>query len=241
MSDDKRIHVNHNVEVYIKNTKYRDENLLMGLKYLEYVHQHTLVFDDFLELGIGFGQLIESLSRFYSHVVILDGDERLIDRSKKRFLDVQFVHTYYEEFETQDKYHNIGMGFALDLVNDPVELLKKYSGYLDKDGRIFVSIENAASLHRLIAYNAGLISDIREMSAHNMAFSHKCYKTYEDWLEVFRESGLKLVTTYGLFLKPFSTDQLRQLNLDNKILQSLANTARDFPETSNACFFVLQR
>lgn len=241
MKHDDTINVNHDLNMYNEDMPYRHENILMGTKYVEYIKRYSKNKKNFLELGIGFGQTIEDLSKDYQEFTVIDGDSTLIERNKNNFETIQFVHSFFEDYTPNKLYDNIGIGFVLDLVKDPVQLLKHYSSLLSDTGSIYVSIENASSLHRQIALNAGLLKNIKQMSAANTAFNHQFYNTYEEWLIIFEKAKLKVSVSHGLYLKPFSTKQITSLNLDEKIYTSLIDTAEHLPEISNACFFILEK
>lgn len=235
------VSVAHNLEMYDKDMPYRYENILMGTKYVEYINTYSTHKQNFLELGIGFGQTINDLSKNYDEFITIDADLSLIERYQNNFDNIEFVHSFFEDYSPNRLFDNIGIGFVLDLVKDPVQLLKHYTSLLADTGRIFVSIENASSLHRQIAVNAGLLDNLKEMSQANTAFNHQLYNTYDEWIDIFKEAGLCVSIAHGLYLKPFSTKQIVSLRLDEKIYKSLADTAKDLPKISNACFFVLEK
>ena len=234
-----KIVVDHNIELYDNEMKYQKENKLMGEKYFDYISEYSIKHDNFLELGIGFGDTVRLINSNYSNVVVLDAEEVLINQYSTLYPEITFVHTYFDDYISNQKFDNIGIGFVLDLVNDPVGLLKKYADILTNNGKIYLSIGNASSLHLRIAYNAGLIDDMKKISNVRKGFNHQFSWTYDDLIMLFQEAGLKIVAAHGLMIKSFSTTQLDSLELNDKIYKALGDTARNFPEISNACFFVL--
>lgn len=235
------VSVPHDVGMYDEKMLYHYENILMGTKYVEYINTYSINKQSFLELGIGFGQTINDLSKNYDEFVTIDADLSLIERYKNDFGNIEFIHSFFEDYTPNRLFDNIGIGFVLDLVKDPVQLLKHYTSLLTHTGRIFVSIENASSLHRQVAVNAGILDNLKKMSQANAAFNHQFYNTYDEWLDIFKEAGLNVSVAHGLYLKPFSTKQIVSLHLEEKIYKSLADTAKDLPKISNACFFVLEK
>lgn len=230
----------HNAELYFSGNPYERENLLMGERYAEYVMEACVECEHFLELGIGFGKTVEILSQHIPHLTVVDAEPRLIEEYRPRFPDVTFVQQFFEAFQTNERFCGIGMGFVIDLVSDPLALLRQYARLLKPGGRLFVCVENAHSLHRRIAHLAGLLPDVKQMSAFNKAYGHQRYNAHDEWLSLFLEAGLRTTANYGLYLKPFSTRQVEALGLSDSVFTAMSRIARDLPAISNACLYILE-
>ena len=238
----KNIIINHDIALYDTEAPYYRENKLINRKYYDYICEYSLNHENFLELGIGFGDTIELIHGKFSNIVVLDGEKEFVDTYQKVYSDISFIHTYFEDYKTTKKFDNIGMGLMLDLVKDPVELLKKYSHFLtEKGGRIFLSIQCASSLHRKIAYHAGILDDIKKMTEYDKKVNHQFFNTYDEFVSLIEEAGLKIIAKHGLFLKSFTTEQIQSLELENNIFDALGKSARDLPEISSTCLFVLEK
>lgn len=223
-----------------QNDPFLRENLLIIEKSMKLCKLFSEDKSNYLELGIGHGITIQRLAQVFGKVDILEGSEQVIQKHAGQYPNVDIIHSFFEDFVTTEKYHNIGMGFILEHVDDPRAILVKYKNYLHEAGSIFVSVPNAASLHRLIGFKAGLLADIGIMSEVDRAFGHKRYWTYEQWLELFQKARLQVVRTKGLYLKPFTTSQIQSLNFDSQIYQALCDVAEEYCAISNACFFQLR-
>ncbi len=241
MKSKKNISPEHEVAIYNTDAPYYRENELMSRKYCDYIHEYSLGHENFLELGIGFGDTLKSIDGKFSNIIVLDGEKEFVDKYEKVYPDISFVHTYFEDYDTTNMFDNIGIGFVLDLVKDPLELLKKYANFLTKEGRIFLSIQCASSLHRKIAYHAGILDDVKKMTELDKEYNHQFFNTYDEFISLFEEAGLKVIAKHGLFLKSFTTAQIQSLELEDHIFEALAESAKDLPEISSACFFVLEK
>lgn len=233
------LNIIHDVSVY-DNDPYEKENILSMSNYVSLIDKYSFDKSSFLELGIGHSKTIELLSQKFANVTVLDGEKRLVNKYKEIYSHINFEEIYFEEFETTRQYKNIGMGFVLEHVKDPEQILNKYSKLLDEDGKIFISVPNANSLHRIIANNAGLLDDIKMLSETDKRYGHLRFLTYFEWLDLFKKCNMEIEISYGLYLKPFTTQQIHLLGLDNTIYNSLGTTAHMFPEISNSCFFILK-
>ena len=194
----------------------------------------------YLELGLGHGVALKILSENFKSITALDGSLKMIERFANIYDNVQLEHTYFEDYQTEKKYDSIGMGFVLEHVEDPLLILKKYRDFLREGGSIFIGVPNAASLHRLLALEAGLIDDIRALSAQDIAFGHRRFFSNEDWHALFSEAGYTVERNEGLYLKPFTTKQIQSLNLNERVYSALGKLAMPYPSISNACFFELK-
>ncbi len=236
----KSISINHDLTLYDTEAPYYRENNLMNRKYCDYICEYSLNNENFLELGIGYGETIKSIHSKFSNIVVLDGEKELIKKCHETYPDITFIHTYFENYETTKKFDNIGMGLMLDVVKDPVGLLKKYSHFLTKEGRIYLSIQCASSLHRKIAYHAGILDNIKKMTEFDKNVNHQFFNTYDEFVSLIEEAELKIIAKHGLFLKSFTTAQIQSLMLEDNIFDALGESARDLPEISSACLFVLE-
>ena len=233
--------IEHDLSVYA-NDPYEKENLLSMTNYVNLVERHSSKKNSFLELGIGHSKTIELLADQFESLSVIDAESDLIDKYKIEYPHITFIQSYFENMDFKEStFENIGMGFILEHVEDPKMILEKYMQYLEKDGKIYISVPNAKSLHRIIAHKANLLPDIKSMSETDKRYGHLRFNTYEEWLDLFLSTGLKVIATHGLYLKPFTTLQIESLKLDTSIQIALAETASEYPEISNSCFFVLQK
>lgn len=231
--------IEHDVSVY-DNDPYEKENLLSMTNYVNFIDKYSVDKSSFLELGIGHSKTIELLSQKFKNVTVLDGEKELVNKYNKIYSKIDFVETYFENFKSNKLYKNIGMGFVLEHVNNPEQIINKYSKFLEPDGKIFISVPNANSLHRIVANKAELLDDIKMLSETDKRYGHLRFLTYFEWVELFEKCNMEVEVSHGLFLKPFTTQQIHSLNLDSSIYTSLGSTAHIFPEISNSCFFILK-
>ena len=124
----------------------------------------------------------------------------------------------------------------LEHVEDPLLLLQIYSKLLKPGGCMFIAVPNAKSLHRRLGHEAGLLDNIYKLSPHDLALGHKRYFDLESLRKIVSEAGLQIITIEGIYLKPFSLNQLRSLALSEDIMEALFKVASEYPELSNAIY-----
>src|SRR5437016_4508837 len=126
------------------------------------------------------------------------------------------------------------MGFVLEHVDDPGVIVRQFSRYLSPGGTMFIAVPNARSLHRLIGHEAGLLDNLGRLSAEDMQLGHQRYFDYGSLCRLVLESGMKIVNTEGILLKPMTTGQLRSLNLPPAIVEGLLKAGVNHPEICNS-------
>jgi SAM-dependent methyltransferase len=226
-------------EIYT-NDPFERENFFADTGHVKRCIHYAKDRELWLELGLGRGIVLRHISEAMKSVLVLDGSPELVRRYSGLIPNVQIELTYFEDFETDRKFPNIGMGFILEHVDDPAVILNKYRHILTDGGAIYVGVPSASSLHRVLAHHAGLLSDIRVLSDTDRRFGHKRFLTHDDWMDLFSSLKLRVERAEGLYLKPLSTGQLESLKLDPRIYEALAETGRDLPQIANTCFYLLK-
>lgn len=195
-----------------------------------------------LSLGIGHevvsDMMLNELNHNLKKYVILEGAEEIIENfltQKKPSEKVETVHIYFENYETDEKFDVIEMGFVLEHVDDPALIVSKYAKLLKKGGSMFISVPNAKSLHRVIGHEAGLLDDYYKLSPADLELGHKRYFDLESITKLMEDNDLKIVKTTGLMLKPITGKQLTQLgwDKDENILKALFKVGEKYPEIAN--------
>ena len=224
------------VTVYTEQNIYDFDNQIM----LHYYPRRILEFFDnpkelsLLDLGLGHGySAIEFSGKFKEHT-ILEGNPEIIQQFKERYNSsgMHIIQTWFEEYEPDDKFDIIVIGFVLEHVDDPLQLLKKYRAFLKEGGSLFLASPNAETLNRRIGHAAGLLPDMLQLSEHDFLCGHKRYFTHHSLNELCRNAGLNVVKEEGLYLKPLTTRQMISLNLDQSILDALCIVGQNYPELS---------
>lgn len=226
---------------FYANDPYKREKTYTTLYTIDAIKQSSPATDSYLELGIGDSLILPALVAMFERVHVVEGSANLIAQHVNRFSQVAFVHSLFEEYDPRTQFSNVGMNFVLEHVTDPLMLLTRYAGFLAPKGKIFVSVPNAASLHRLVGHRAGILKDIGEMSDIDRRLGHKRFWSYGQWMELFAAAKLKVVSSAGLYLKPLTTQQLESLQLPENIVHGFCKLGLEWPQISNSCFFELSR
>jgi len=187
-----------------------------------------------LELGLGHGFSTKAFSETFRRHVVLEGSPAVIDNFKinNPGSPSVIVETYFENFHTTEKFDVIVMGFVLEHVDDPILILRRFADYLTPAGKVFVAVPNAEVLNRRFGKAAGLLVDVKELSEHDQLLGHKRYYTVDTLRKDLSIAGYEVEKLEGIYLKPFTTKQIRQLKLDPMILRAMCEVGIEYPELS---------
>ncbi len=187
-----------------------------------------------LDLGLGHGFATELFSDGSGRHVVLEGSPAVIRNFNERFPDNRSVviETYFEEFDTDERFDLIVMGFVLEHVDDPLLILTRFRKFLAPAGQLFVAVPNAEVMNRRLGHLAGMLPDIAALSEHDLVLGHQRYFTVASLSRLVMEAGYRIEQLEGLYLKPFATSQILSLNLDTSIIQAMCELGINYPELS---------
>lgn len=220
---------------YSQEFNYSLDNELMMKWYPERILAGNTQ-ESILELGIGHGYTTLFFSENSKRHVVIEGSNSIIKEFKKRNKDCksELIETYFENFTTEEKFDLIVMGFILEHVDDPYEILNKFKSFLKPEGSIFIAVPNSKALNRRFGFEAGLLSDYNILGDADLQLGHKRWFDIENLSDLVQSAGLKVIRKEGLFLKPITTNQIKKLELDSKILDAMMKVGIDYPELCNS-------
>ena len=185
-----------------------------------------------LELGIGHGFTPGLLNAACERHVIIEGSQFVIDQFKTKSPDFkgEVVFSYFEEFETDERFDVIVMGFILEHVDDPGMLLERFKTFLKPGGRIFVAVPNAKSMNRRLGVELGKIDDIYSLNANDHAFGHKRQYCRDTLKHEMQSHGYAVSLEEGIYLKPLPLGVLKTLPDFKENLDAMLRVGIDFPD-----------
>lgn len=230
---------------YVPGFQYYEDNIRLLRAGLEQILRRTAYLDRFTMLSLGVGHrhtvkgLIDGLGDRLARYVIVEGSADIIDLLRREVAlppQVALEQAYFEEFETDQRFDVIEMGFVLEHVNDPELVLRRFRRFLAPGGRIMVAVPNADSLHRTIGHAAGLLPDVHDLSPADVALGHRRYFDPRSLDALLAACGLEVVGRAGLMLKPLTSAQLASLQLDARVVDAMDEIGFGLPDICNAIF-----
>jgi 2-polyprenyl-3-methyl-5-hydroxy-6-metoxy-1,4-benzoquinol methylase len=225
-------HLNSHIGAYKGNIIYDFDNEILMNWYPQRIIDLSKKSKSILELGLGHGYTANIFSQNFKRHVVLDGSSAVIENFRKNFPDfkAEIIETYFEKFETSEKFDVIVLGFILEHVDDPHEIITRYGKFLSESGKMFIAVPNAEVLNRRLGHLADMLPDMQELSENDLLLGHKRYYTVESLTNEITKAGFYLKKLEGIYLKPFTTRQILSLDLDKKFIQSLCKVGIDYPE-----------
>ncbi|MCX7514573.1 class I SAM-dependent methyltransferase [Frateuria hangzhouensis] len=230
---------------YVPGFQYYEDNVRLLRAGLQQMLRRTAHMQRLSLLSLGVGHrytvkgLIEGLGERLERYVIVEGSADIIELLRREVAlpqQVRLEQSYFEEFETDQRFDVVEMGFVLEHVNDPELVLRRFRRFLAPGGRMMVAVPNADSLHRLIGHAAGLLPDVHDLSPADLALGHRRYFDPQSLDALMASCGLEVVGRAGLMLKPLTSAQLASLELDPRIVESMDEIGFGLPEICNAIF-----
>src|ERR1700735_5280915 len=103
-----------------------------------------------LELGLGHGYSSLIFSRHFPLYTVIEGSDAVIRQFRESHPDapIDLRCAYFEDFIAEMRYDHIVMGFILEHVSDPGQILRGMRTYLTPKGSLFVAVPNCAALNK---------------------------------------------------------------------------------------------
>ncbi len=213
---------------------YDFDNRILLNWYSRRILELTCGVSSLLELGLGHGFTAQVFSGHFARYSILEGSPAVIAHFRKNHpgFGAEILETYFEAFETNEKFEVIVMGFVLEHVETPVALLQRFRSFLVPGGRLFIAVPNAESMNRRLGHYAGFLKDILEFTQNDLDLGHRRYYTVESLRDDIKKAEGRVDRMEGIYLKPLTTAQLLGLKLDERIIDGLCQLGVQYPELS---------
>ena len=224
--------LDNHVRAYEGDLQYDFDNEILLNWYPQRILNQVTNSQSLLELGIGHGYTTTIFDKQFKKHVVLDGSKAVIENFNKKYPDckAEIIETYFEEFSSEEKFDVIVMGFILEHVGNPVQILKHYKKFLSPNGKMFISVPNAEVLNRRLGHEAGLLPDMQALSENDYILGHKRYYTVKSLTNDVLAAGYTIELIEGIYLKPLTTSQMISLKLDKKIINSFCEVGVNYPE-----------
>ena len=220
------------VVAYQGDNQYDFDNEILLTWYPQRVLQLAESTGSLLELGLGHGFATKIFANHFEQHVVLEGSPAVILNFKKKNPECQteIVQTYFEEFSTERRFDVIVMGFILEHVDDPLQILRHFRQFVAPGGKMFLAVPNAEVMNRRLGHLAGMLADLSALSENDLLLGHKRYYTVASLSSEVAQAGYRVDRLEGIYLKPFTTGQIVSLQLNRRIITALCDLGVNYPE-----------
>lgn len=144
-----------------------------------------------------------------------------------------------------ERFDGILLSGLLHEVPDPRRLLAATATLCEPGTQVHVNVPNARSLHRLLALEMGLITELHELSANQRTLQQPRTFDLDILTAMCTDCGFEVVDSGSYFVKPFTHRQMAQLQgiglLDERMLSGLYGLERHLPGLGSEIFVNLRR
>lgn len=197
-----------------------------------------------LELGVADGEMTQHLINHFSDHTIVDGSKQHLKQTleKMRGLGIEgikTVHRLFEEYQPHRKFDAIIMAHILEHLEDPVALLNRAKYWLTDNGRFFIAVPNANSLHRYVGVKLGMLERPDSLNEQDRIVGH-CRVYFPDlFREHIRSAGLTIIKFGGLMVKPLSNRQIES-QWPKELIDAFFALSEDFPELCSEIYIIAE-
>jgi 2-polyprenyl-3-methyl-5-hydroxy-6-metoxy-1,4-benzoquinol methylase len=203
----------------VKKSEWRREDCYFDRIQGELVLRHILehgIKGDILDVACGDGLLTQKFSQCkgVSSITGLDGSADAVIAAKARQYEcpVDLSSGFFEDFKTDKVFDSIVAINVLEHVKDHILFLKKMKPLLKKDGKVFIYVPNAESLHVLLAVEMGVISDKYYLNQWQRDFcGHTIHYDMDILAGHLQQAGLNIKDLGSIIFKPLSNGQMDYL------------------------------
>ena len=222
------------VRAYEGELQYDFDNEILLNWYPKRIMNFSKENESVLELGLGHGYTTNIFAKYFDKHIVLEGSPAVIENFKKRYPDCScsIIETYFESFSSEEKFDVIIMGFILEHVDDPLQILTHFRKFLKPGGRMYVAVPNAEVLNRRLGHYAGLLPDMETISENDYILGHQRYYTVKTLTSDVENAGYEIIRTEGIYLKPVTTSQMISLGFEKKLIDAFCIVGIDYPELS---------
>ena len=209
--------------------------------YPQRIFKHTGKVSCLVELGLGHGYTVDYFSRMTDDHHIIEGAPSVIKHFKTKNPSFKgTVHQgFFETFKTEKKFDLIIMGFVLEHVENPQEVLSYYKKLLTENGKIYVVVPNAKSMNRRLGVEMGMIDNIYDLNETDHQLGHLRNFCRETLRKTVEASGFEVACEEGVYLKPLPLGFMQTMDDFQSNLIAMLKVGVDFPDLCVALLFEL--
>ena len=203
-----------------------------------------------LEIGCGM-QSIGAFVEDFEEFTIVEPGERFADKAINDLQDkegVRIVKGFLEEsieVLKERTYDLIICSSLLHEVEEPIGMLQAIKHLCNKNTMVHINVPNEFSIHRILAYESGLIESINSKSQRNILLQQNSVFNLKNLEETICKTGkISIYSKGSFFIKPFTHEQMEQCLergiIDEKILEGFYRLTEYLPEYGSEIFINYQ-
>lgn len=201
------------------NTEFQDTEDRKYAYDFDYIHrdfmiqefEHKLGKDKkVLEMGCYHGEFTKKLLPYVDSITVIEGSEELVKiaESNVNSNKVNFIHSMFEQFETNEKFDVIFLVHTLEHLDNRTLVLNKIYDLLNDNGELIVIVPNANATSRQIAVEMGLIDFNTAVTPGEEKHGHRVTYNLDTLSHEITQSKLTVRSKGGIMYKPLANFQI---------------------------------
>ncbi|MDO5056413.1 MAG: methyltransferase domain-containing protein [Lautropia sp.] len=200
-----------------------------------------------LEVGCGADPLFNHYRQF-ARMVVVEPGRGFSEIAREQAAGSPRIHIIEDFLEnaiesgalTGEHFDCVIVSGLLHELHDPGQLLRVLHRVVGADCRLHVNVPNARSLHRLLAFEMGIVNDIHEISGRQESLQQNHTFDIKSLKALCVASGYRVIEEGSFFVKPFTHAQMYLLSeiglLDERMLTGLMRLEKHLPGMGSEIF-----
>jgi 2-polyprenyl-3-methyl-5-hydroxy-6-metoxy-1,4-benzoquinol methylase len=205
-----------------------------------------------LEVGCGPIPLFIDLTGYDQYIIIepIKAFATNASHIAVRYPQVRVIEAFIEEESVTRSIHDVAfnciiLSGVLHEVPDPGVILHSIRQLCGAETRVFISTPNMFSVHRLLAREMGLISDITDPSSLDIRYGHPHHFDRQSLYTLIEQYGFEVLAFATYFVKPFTNEQMEamidQNIVDRAVVEGLERLVRYMPDLGAEMYAVVRK
>jgi SAM-dependent methyltransferase len=193
-----------------------------------------------LELGSATGLMTSLLAGDEREFVCVERSTPYVARARSRGLPrVEIVHGRIEDYAAGTPFDHVLAINLLHEIPDLDPLMERIAQLMTPSGLLHVALPNPASLHRLVALEAGLIDSLCEISERGQKFSTLRLFPAAEFVERGAGWGFACVEQSSVLVKPLPNAEMARL--PDAIVEAFDAVTATLPQLGSMNYFVFRK
>jgi 2-polyprenyl-3-methyl-5-hydroxy-6-metoxy-1,4-benzoquinol methylase len=193
--------------------------------------------DDVLELGCATGLMTAEIAGSGARVTAVDHDETYLQRTASRALaGVETQQGDVIRIRVHREFDHVVATNIVHEVDDVPAFLANCRRHLRPAGLLHVSLQNPASIHRLVGREMGVIADLNAVSVRGAEYHTLRMFTADELASIVERAGFRVVHREGVLLKPLPNALMAQL--PEAMIRGFIRAAKHAPELASINYLV---
>ncbi|MCM1251823.1 MAG: class I SAM-dependent methyltransferase [Clostridium sp.] len=209
--------------------------------------------DAVLEIGCGLEPLFEFFSDYQKMVIVEPGEQFVLNAKRKAEglnRDITCIQGFFEDAVEQVKAAGITFDFVilsslLHEVEEPERLLQAIYDVCADNTVVHINVPNANSLHRLLAKEMGMISDVHELSNLQKTMQRNRVFDMDSLCDMVEKCNFKVIQKGTYFPKLLSAGQMEKMLaqgiVTEDIFEGLDRMIKYLPELGSEIYVQVEK